>query len=375
MNKGGTKGSTESLPKRAIGQAEIESCLYKYDGTFSDHLEMLVQMGYVVLFSAAFPLAGVCALANNILEIRSDAFKLAHVHQRPFGQRVANIGTWQNALSLLSLAAVIVNCALIGLSGQVSRLWPGLTSTQTVVLIVALEHVMLGLRSALTWLLPELPSWLAAEIARAEHCRREMQCKGTSPRQTPPSEPSSTPASQPEMNMPLDPLEAFGGSTEEHYIEDFEFDQFAGSSPPYTTKMDASDSVFEDLHQHLGRNKSVSPLESPISQVSERTIGILLQWLLIQFNYVFLLPPVFNCAPQTSTVLIRPLMESSANNSQSSIPNHGDEPASSSSHGLVLLLTLFLFLFLLYTTYHTRDFDCSTCHSLHFIRFTLHTRI
>lgn len=287
MNKGGTKGSTESLPKRAIGQAEIESCLYKYDGTFSDHLEMLVQMGYVVLFSAAFPLAGVCALANNILEIRSDAFKLAHVHQRPFGQRVANIGTWQNALSLLSLAAVIVNCALIGLSGQVSRLWPGLTSTQTVVLIVALEHVMLGLRSALTWLLPELPSWLAAEIARAEHCRREMQCKGTSPRQTPPSEPSSTPASQPEMNMPVDPLEAFGGSTEEHYIEDFEFDQFAGSSPPYTTKLDASDSVFEDLHQHLGRNKSVSPLESPISQVSERTIGLSLQWLLIQFNYVF----------------------------------------------------------------------------------------
>lgn len=120
---------------------------------------MLVQMGYVVLFSSAFPLAGLCALANNLLEIRSDAFKLAHVHQRPFGQRVANIGTWQNALGLLGLAgkrhkllrhkpnpflisptaAVIVNCALIGLSGQVSRLWPGLTQTQTVLLIVALE--------------------------------------------------------------------------------------------------------------------------------------------------------------------------------------------------------------------------------------------
>ncbi|EDS32557.1 conserved hypothetical protein [Culex quinquefasciatus] len=193
VNEGkGSSECTSSTPKRSIGQAEVESSLYKYDGTFSDHLEMLVQMGYVVLFSAAFPLAGLCALANNLLEIRSDAFKLAHVHQRPFGQRVANIGTWQNALGMLGLAAVIVNCALIGLSGQVSRLWPGLTSTQTVILIVALEHVMLGLRSALTWLLPELPSWLAAEIARAEHCRREMQCKGPSPRQTPPSPPSST---------------------------------------------------------------------------------------------------------------------------------------------------------------------------------------
>lgn len=49
---------------------------------------------------------------------------------------------------------------------------------------------MLGLRSALKYILPELPEWLAAEIARAEHCRREMQCKG--PSTNPPSPPSST---------------------------------------------------------------------------------------------------------------------------------------------------------------------------------------
>lgn len=53
-------------------------------------MEMLIQMGYVVLFSSAFPLAGLCALANNLLEIRSDAFKLAHVHQRPFGELKKN---------------------------------------------------------------------------------------------------------------------------------------------------------------------------------------------------------------------------------------------------------------------------------------------
>ncbi|XP_017004352.2 anoctamin-8 isoform X2 [Drosophila takahashii] len=209
----------ESSSKRNIGQAEIESSLYKYDGTFSDHLEMLVQMGYVVLFSAAFPLAGVCALINNLMEIRSDAFKLAHVHQRPFGQRVANIGTWQNALSILSLAAVIVNCALIGLSGQVSRLWPGLTTAQTIILIVTLEHIMLGLRQALTWLLPELPSWLAAEIARAEHCRREMQCKGTSPRPTPPT-PQSTTSTQPEQEGPGGlQMESGGNTTRDQSME------------------------------------------------------------------------------------------------------------------------------------------------------------
>ena len=68
---------------------------FQYDGTFEDYLEMFIQFGYVILFSSAYPLAGLCALINNIIEIRGDAFKLCHVHQRPFGQRVNNIGSWQ----------------------------------------------------------------------------------------------------------------------------------------------------------------------------------------------------------------------------------------------------------------------------------------
>lgn len=55
---------------------------------------MMIQLGYVVLFSSAFPPAALCAMLNNLIEIRSDAFKLVYVCQRPFGQRVPNIGTW-----------------------------------------------------------------------------------------------------------------------------------------------------------------------------------------------------------------------------------------------------------------------------------------
>lgn len=56
---------------------------------------MFIQFGYVVLFSSAFPLAAMCALINNIIEIRSDALKLCTGLQRPFGLRVENIGQWQ----------------------------------------------------------------------------------------------------------------------------------------------------------------------------------------------------------------------------------------------------------------------------------------
>ena len=56
---------------------------------------MFIQFGYVTLFSSAFPLAAACAFVNNVIEIRSDAFKLCMTFQRPFGQRVNSIGTWQ----------------------------------------------------------------------------------------------------------------------------------------------------------------------------------------------------------------------------------------------------------------------------------------
>jgi len=81
---------------------------------------MFIQFGYVVLFSSAFPLAALCALLNNIIEIRSDAFKLCTNLRRPFGERVENIGTWQvnlaNRLNLLSMTGsqctyCIVNAA------------------------------------------------------------------------------------------------------------------------------------------------------------------------------------------------------------------------------------------------------------------------
>lgn len=55
---------------------------------------MFIQLGHVVLFSSAFPMAAFCAFINNLIEIRGDAFKMCFVYQRPFGERVSNIGMW-----------------------------------------------------------------------------------------------------------------------------------------------------------------------------------------------------------------------------------------------------------------------------------------
>ncbi|KAK0174148.1 hypothetical protein PV328_007257 [Microctonus aethiopoides] len=167
------KEAGKGKPQRTISQAELESSLYRYDGAFSEHLEMLSQLGYVCLFSSAFPLAAMAAFLGNLLELRGDAFKLCFVLQRPFGRRVSSIGTWQNAMEAMGLVAILVNCALIGLSGQVQRMFPEMSATQTILLIVALEHIMLAIRFVITCAIPDIPCWVATEMAKVEFLRRE----------------------------------------------------------------------------------------------------------------------------------------------------------------------------------------------------------
>ncbi|CAB1332297.1 unnamed protein product, partial [Coregonus sp. 'balchen'] len=141
--------------------------------TFQDYQEMFVQFGYVVLFSSAFPLAAMCALINNIIEIRSDAFKLCTGMQRPFGQRVESIGQWQTAMEAMGLIAIIVNCYLIGQCGQLQRLFPWLSPEMVIISIVILEHFAILLKYIIHVAIPDIPSWVGEEMAKLEYQRRE----------------------------------------------------------------------------------------------------------------------------------------------------------------------------------------------------------
>ncbi|CAL8273007.1 unnamed protein product [Arctogadus glacialis] len=163
----------EERENKTLTQAEVESCMQTYEDTFGDYQEMFVQFGYVVLFSSAFPLAALCALINNIIEIRSDAFKLCSGLQRPFGQRVECIGQWQTAMEAMGLIAIIVNCYLIGQCGQLQRLFPWLSPEMAIISIVILEHFAVMLKYIIHVSIPDIPNWVEEEMAKLEYQRRE----------------------------------------------------------------------------------------------------------------------------------------------------------------------------------------------------------
>ena len=93
----------------------------------------------MVFFLPAFPLAAVFSLLNNMIEIRSDAFKNCLLFQRPFGQRVADIGIWQKVLEVFSILGIIVNCALLVTFGVIQKLFPSLSFYDSIMVIILIE--------------------------------------------------------------------------------------------------------------------------------------------------------------------------------------------------------------------------------------------
>lgn len=56
------------------------------------YFSTVVQFGFVTIFVAAFPLAPLFALINNIIEIRLDAYKFVTLWRRPLAERAQDIG-------------------------------------------------------------------------------------------------------------------------------------------------------------------------------------------------------------------------------------------------------------------------------------------
>lgn len=85
---------------------------------FPEYLEMVLQYGFVTIFVAAFPLAPLFALLNNVLEMRLDAKILITHHKRPVSQRVRDIGVWYRILDCIGKLSVITNGFIIAFTSD-----------------------------------------------------------------------------------------------------------------------------------------------------------------------------------------------------------------------------------------------------------------
>nr|XP_046241075.1 anoctamin-9-like isoform X1 [Scatophagus argus] len=85
---------------------------------FNEFLEMVVQFSFTTIFVAAFPLAPLLALVNNIFEIRLDAIKMVRLERRLVPRKTNDIGVWTKVLEAIGVLAVIANGLVIGVSSD-----------------------------------------------------------------------------------------------------------------------------------------------------------------------------------------------------------------------------------------------------------------
>ena len=64
------------------------------DGTYGEYLDMVVQMGYCVLFGFAFPAGIILATFNNLLVLQLNRYKLMDIIKRPLPAAACNIGIY-----------------------------------------------------------------------------------------------------------------------------------------------------------------------------------------------------------------------------------------------------------------------------------------
>ncbi|TYZ65704.1 hypothetical protein PybrP1_002522 [[Pythium] brassicae (nom. inval.)] len=150
----------------------------QYTDTFADYKEMMIQYGYVALYSPIFPLAPVFAWVNNVIESRSDFLKLVNTHsyQRPAAEHARGIGVWEHVLVAFSVLAVIINFALVW-TYELDDLLPSWSELHRFMFIVVCEHLVFLAKVLLNWAAPDAPTWLQNEKRIAAlHRTHEAAC-------------------------------------------------------------------------------------------------------------------------------------------------------------------------------------------------------
>ncbi|KAB8290449.1 hypothetical protein EYC80_010881 [Monilinia laxa] len=161
--RGGSSTPDNDHPEEVafLTRVRNEAELGIYDVT-TDFREMIVQFGYLSLFSVVWPLTGLSFLVNNWIELRGDAVKIALETQRPVPWRADSIGPWLDALGFLSWLGSLSTAALVylfsgdgfGPDGTPSKM----TGWGLLLTMFFSEHIYLALRRAIRLALSKIDS-------------------------------------------------------------------------------------------------------------------------------------------------------------------------------------------------------------------------
>ncbi|OMJ79321.1 hypothetical protein SteCoe_20704 [Stentor coeruleus] len=133
---------------------EKESKLEPYETPLDDYMEIIIDYGYVVMFSSAFSIVPFLALIVNIFEIRVDSFKLCNLTKRPYPAPANSIGEWESIIKTVSVIGTLTNTGIIIFTTDI---FDNDTTTQKWFYFMVIEHFLLFFKVILARIIPDVP--------------------------------------------------------------------------------------------------------------------------------------------------------------------------------------------------------------------------
>ncbi|KAJ5079890.1 ngep-related [Anaeramoeba ignava] len=171
---GSSSNATTSAMQGETERIETQTKQPVYENTIDDYSELMLQLGYISLFSVSMPVVVALAYINNLVELKVDSKKLL-VMQRPIPRISIGIGSWSDVLSAVSILVVACNAALItftysdsfgNMIGDVSlstRLW----------WFIGIEHIIFFFKFALQTVVPDETEEVKIAQAKLEYEREK----------------------------------------------------------------------------------------------------------------------------------------------------------------------------------------------------------
>ena len=146
---------------------------------FEQYDAMIIQLGYISMFSPAFPLAPIIGAINNMIELRTDALSYLETARRPPYAPAEDIGTWMDAMEIVSWVSVLTNVLILGFTSDgMSYFIPQIHDTQhgdyiRLWAIVLTEHLLFGLKYMIQEVLPDEDENDRQAFERANHIMKQ----------------------------------------------------------------------------------------------------------------------------------------------------------------------------------------------------------
>lgn len=154
----------EAVP---MSVAELQYILETYDpmeSTIEDYTTISIELGYVVLFAVAFPLAPFLACLCEYLQIRIDGLKLCRLYKRCEPVGAQDIGIWLSIFTLTTYASVISNAGIVMFTGD----WFGELELSTRIwMFIGFQYVLGALMSGIDAAIPDTPEDVEIQVERA----------------------------------------------------------------------------------------------------------------------------------------------------------------------------------------------------------------